>query len=152
MKKAIGIVKPRKMTASGVTCPGCPHATTYYALKRAVQRVEGGALYSGDIGCHTLGANPPIDMQNTDFCMGASIGVGSGMSHAGVKEAIVTTIGDSTFIHAGIPALINSIYNQARLAVVVFDNRTTAMTGFQPHPGTGVWLGSSSSKPSRWLC
>jgi len=85
-----------------------------------------------------LGANVPIDMQDTNYCMGASIGVGCGFSQAGVKEPVVATIGDSTFIHAGIPALINAVYNEARLTVVVFDNRATAMTGFQPHPGTGI--------------
>jgi len=120
-------------------CAGCPHTATYYALKRAVYRVaKGQAIYSGDIGCYTLGANQPIDMQDTNYCMGASIGVGCGFSQAGVKEPVVATIGDSTFIHAGIPALINAVYNKARLTVVVFDNRATAMTGFQPHPGTGV--------------
>jgi indolepyruvate ferredoxin oxidoreductase alpha subunit len=77
-------------------------------------------------------------MQDTNYCMGASIGVGCGFSQAGVREPIVATIGDSTFLHAGIPALINAVYNQARLTVVVFDNRATAMTGFQPHPGTGI--------------
>ena len=120
-------------------CAGCPHAATYYALKRAVYKMaKGPAIYSGDIGCYTLGANLPIDMQDTNYCMGASIGVGCGFSQAQVKEPVVATIGDSTFLHAGIPALINAVYNKARLTVVVLDNRATAMTGFQPHPGTGV--------------
>jgi indolepyruvate ferredoxin oxidoreductase alpha subunit len=70
--------------------------------------------------------------------MGASIGVGCGFSQAGVREPIVATIGDSTFLHAGVPALINAVYNRAHLTIVVFDNRATAMTGFQPHPGTGI--------------
>jgi len=135
VKKAVEMAPPRPLAL----CAGCPHAATYYALKRAVYKLaKGPAIYSGDIGCYTLGANPPVDMQDTNYCMGASIGVGCGFSQAGVKEPIIATIGDSTFLHAGIPALINAVYNRARLTVVVFDNRATAMTGFQPHPGTGI--------------
>jgi indolepyruvate ferredoxin oxidoreductase alpha subunit len=135
VKKAVETAPPRILAL----CAGCPHAATYYALKRAVYKLaKGPAIYSGDIGCYTLGANDPVDMQDTNYCMGASIGVGCGFSQAGVRETIVATIGDSTFLHAGIPALINAVYNQARLTVVVFDNRATAMTGFQPHPGTGI--------------
>jgi indolepyruvate ferredoxin oxidoreductase alpha subunit len=135
VEKAIAAAPPRLLAL----CAGCPHAATYYALKRAVFKMaKGPAVYSGDIGCYTLGANPPVDMQDTNYCMGASIGVGCGFSKAGVKEPIVATIGDSTFLHAGIPALINAVYNKAHLTVVVFDNRATAMTGFQPHPGTGI--------------
>jgi len=129
-------------------CAGCPHAATYYALKRAVYKLaKGPAVYSGDIGCYTLGANLPIDMQDTNYCMGASIGVGCGFSQAGVKEPIVATIGDSTFLHSGIPPLINAVYNKAKLTVVVFDNRATAMTGFQPHPGTGVTATGEKTQP-----
>jgi len=135
VKKAIETAPPRLLAL----CAGCPHAATYYALKRAVYKLaRGPAIYSGDIGCYTLGANVPIDMQDTNYCMGASIGVGCGFSQAGVREPIVATIGDSTFLHAGVPALINAVYNRAHLTIVVFDNRATAMTGFQPHPGTGV--------------
>jgi len=144
VRKAVESAPPRMLGL----CAGCPHTATYYALKRAVIKVaRGKAVYSGDIGCYTLGANLPIDMQDTNYCMGASIGVGCGFSQAGVKEPIVATIGDSTFIHAGIPALINAVYNRARLTVVVFDNRATAMTGFQPHPGTGLTaLGKKTSE------
>ena len=135
VKKATETAPPRPLAL----CAGCPHAATYYGLKRAVYKLaKGRAIYSGDIGCYTLGANVPVDMQDTNYCMGASIGVGCGFSQAGVKEPIVATIGDSTFLHAGIPALINAVYNRAHMTVVVFDNRATAMTGFQPHPGTGV--------------
>lgn len=135
VEKAIEAAPPRPLAL----CAGCPHAATYYALKRAVYKLaKGPAIYSGDIGCYTLGANVPIDMQDTNYCMGASIGVGCGFSQAGVKGPIVATIGDSTFLHAGVPALINAVYNRAHLTVVVFDNRATAMTGFQPHPGTGI--------------
>ena len=146
VKKAVEAAPPRILAL----CAGCPHAATYYALKRAVYKLaKGPAIYSGDIGCYTLGANIPIDMQDTNYCMGASIGVGCGFSQAGVKEPVVATIGDSTFFHAGIPALINAVYNQARLTVVVFDNRATAMTGFQPHPGTGITAPGNKTKEIR---
>ncbi|HXX72354.1 MAG TPA: indolepyruvate ferredoxin oxidoreductase subunit alpha [Candidatus Acidoferrales bacterium] len=143
VEKAIKAAPPRLLAL----CAGCPHTATYYALKRAVYKLaKGPAIYSGDIGCYTLGANVPIDMQDTNYCMGASIGVGCGFSQAGVKEPIIATIGDSTFLHAGIPALINAVYNRARLTVVVFDNRATAMTGFQPHPGTGITATGDKTK------
>jgi len=143
VEEAIKAAPPRLLAL----CAGCPHAATYYALKRAVYKLaKGPAIYSGDIGCYTLGANVPIDMQDTNYCMGASIGVGCGFSQAGVKEPIVATIGDSTFLHAGIPALINAVYNRAHLTVVVFDNRATAMTGFQPHPGTGITATGNKTK------
>lgn len=78
--------------------------------------------------------------------MGASIGVGCGLAHAGVEDVVVATIGDSTFIHAGIPALINAVYNNARIVVVVFDNETTTMTGHQPHVGVGL---TATGRPTR---
>ena len=146
VKSAVETAPPRILSL----CAGCPHAATYYALKRAVYKLaKGPAIYSGDIGCYTLGANIPIDMQDTNYCMGASIGMGCGFSQAGVKEPVVATIGDSTFFHTGIPALINAVYNQARLTVVVFDNRATAMTGFQPHPGTGITALGNKTKEIR---
>ncbi|MFQ5761392.1 MAG: indolepyruvate ferredoxin oxidoreductase subunit alpha [Candidatus Bathyarchaeia archaeon] len=119
-------------------CAGCPHTATFAALKRALMFSRGKAIYSGDIGCYTLGVSDPVNAQDTNYCMGASIGVGCGFAHANVEEPVVATIGDSTFIHAGLPALINATYNNARMLVVILDNTATAMTGFQPHPGTGI--------------
>ncbi len=116
-----------------VLCPGCPHAATFYAIKKAV----GDACFPSDIGCYTLGINDPFKAVDICICMGASVGVSNGLSWV-VKDKIVATIGDSTFLHAGIPALINAVYNGAKFVLVVLDNQTTGMTGHQPHPGVGV--------------
>ena len=115
-----------------VLCAGCPHRATFYALKKVFTKA---AIYVGDIGCYTLGVSQgTID---TTLCMGASISMGSGFSAACDRD-IVSVIGDSTFIHTGVPGLINAVYNGARLTLVIMDNGTTAMTGHQPHPCTGV--------------
>ncbi|RLG52964.1 MAG: indolepyruvate ferredoxin oxidoreductase subunit alpha [Thermoproteota archaeon] len=117
-----------------VLCPGCPHRGTAYILK---QVVGDEAVYSGDIGCYSLVAIPPYNLMDNIHCMGASIGLANGFSKAQGRP-VVALIGDSTFFHAGIPALINAVYNRHPMLVVVMDNRITAMTGFQPHPGTGM--------------
>jgi len=115
-----------------VLCPGCPHSKLYAALK-AVQP----AFTAGDIGCYTLGANPPYQIVDTCLCMGAGISKAAGISKQGVKR-VAAVIGDSTFIHSGIPALINAVYNKANILVLILDNSATAMTGHQPTPLTGV--------------
>jgi len=114
-----------------VFCPGCPHAATFYAIKKAV---NGNAALPGDIGCYTLGANKPFEGVDTCVCMGASAGIACGLSYV-VKEPVIATIGDSTFFHAGVPALINAVHNKCKFVLVVLDNSTTGMTGHQPHPG-----------------
>jgi len=116
-----------------VLCPGCPHRATFYAIKVAT---GGNALYPNDIGCYGIVCNPPLDT-DTVFCMGSGVGMSSGFSIV-TDQPIVATLGDSTFFHAGLPALINGIYNKHRFVYTVLDNETTAMTGHQPHPGTGV--------------
>lgn len=115
-----------------VLCPGCPHRATFYCINKASKK----AIKTSDIGCYTLGVVPPLSAVDTTMCMGASIGVACGLSAAGNKE-IVATIGDSTFFHTGLPALVNAVYNRHDITVVILDNRTTAMTGHQPNPGTG---------------
>lgn len=127
-------------------CPGCPHRATFYAIRKAVNLARVKAVYPSDIGCYTLGVNPPFKLVDTTICMGGSIGLANGFSH--VEEKIpIATIGDSTFFHAGIPPLVNAVYNNAPLLLVILDNQTTAMTGHQPHPGTGVSaVGESSTK------
>jgi len=126
-----------------IMCAGCPHRASYYAIKKAAEKVarEYGEnvkpIYPGDIGCYTLGIAPPLQTVDTTICMGGSIGIANGLAHV-VKAPIMPCIGDSTFFHAGIPALVNAVYNNAKMTVVVLDNQATAMTGFQPHPGTGV--------------
>ena len=117
-----------------ILCAGCPHRASYFVIKKV-----GGdkALYPDDIGCYALGIAPPLNIGDIMICMGASVGTAQGMSKATGKDTIAT-LGDSTFFHAAIPALINAVYNNSRIVVAVLDNQTTAMTGHQPHPGTGM--------------
>jgi len=121
-----------------VLCPGCPHRATFYALKIAVKKLKIDPIYSGDIGCYSLGIQSPFNMQDVIIEMGGSIGLANGFSHTVRGRPVVAIIGDSTFFHAGIPPLVNAVYNKTPMLVLVLDNETTAMTGFQPHPGTGV--------------
>ena len=121
-----------------VMCPGCPHRATFYALKKAAGE---DAVFGGDIGCYLLGVFPPFEMQDFVLSMGASVGITHGIKKAeqatGTKQKVIAVIGDSTFFHAGIPALINTVFNKSNTLIVVLDNRITAMTGHQPHPGVG---------------
>jgi indolepyruvate ferredoxin oxidoreductase alpha subunit len=120
-----------------VLCPGCPHTGLFYTLKR----LKIGA--TGDIGCYTLGALPPLDAMDTCICMGASIGNALGMEKAMGPEGaekMVAVIGDSTFLHSGMTGLLDVVYNGGTTTVIILDNRTTAMTGHQEHPGTGRTL------------
>jgi indolepyruvate ferredoxin oxidoreductase alpha subunit len=136
------VKKKRKMSAPEtviprppVLCPGCPHRGLYYTLRKLK------ALVTTDIGCYTLGTLPPLEAGDTCVDMGASIGVAVGMAKSrGSGKGIVATIGDSTFIHSGITGLLNAVNNQAGITVVIADNRITAMTGGQFHPGTGRTL------------
>jgi len=132
-------------------CPGCPYRPLYYALKLAVKKSKVKVVYSGDIGCYTLGVYSPFQVHDTVLDMGSSIGMANGFAHVLKEEKVVAIIGDSTFYHAGIPALINAIYNQAPMLVIILDNETTAMTGFQPHPGTGEPMSSTCLKPKKVL-
>ncbi len=115
-----------------VLCPGCGHRATAYALKRAARRQE--LIIQTDIGCYVLTSAPPIEIGDTHLCMGASISTASGIATA-TSGRTVALIGDSTFFHAGIPALINAVHHGHSLVVAILDNMTTAMTGHQPHPG-----------------
>jgi indolepyruvate ferredoxin oxidoreductase alpha subunit len=102
-----------------------------------MKRVAGEkAIYPTDIGCYALGIAPPLKAGDIMLCMGASIGTAQGISKVAGQDTIAI-IGDSTFFHAGIPGLINAVYNNHRVVLAVVDNLTTAMTGHQPHPGTG---------------
>ncbi len=118
-------------------CPGCPHRASFYAIKKTFPK----GIYPSDIGCYTLGMN--LGAVDTCHCMGACISQGAGFYHAHAQDGddfptIVVTIGDSTFFHAGIPALINAVVQKARIIVTILDNSTTAMTGQQPTPQHGV--------------
>ncbi len=120
-----------------VLCPGCSHRSTFYALKLMEKKLGINFVYASDIGCYTLGFYKPIEAIDTCICMGASIGMANGIAklHNGTTLAI---IGDSTFFHTGVPGLINAVYNQNNVLTIILDNSVTAMTGFQPHPGTGI--------------
>jgi indolepyruvate ferredoxin oxidoreductase alpha subunit len=115
-------------------CPGCPHRGVFLMTNKFK------LVVSGDIGCYTLGFLPPLSALHTCGCMGASIGQAHGVSKAGIAQKHVAVIGDSTFFHTGMPALLNVAYNQSDTVVLILDNRTTAMTGHQQHPGTGTTL------------
>jgi len=99
---------------------------------------ESGIVITGDIGCYTLGTFPPLNAMDTTACMGASIGQAMGMEKAGLGRKVVAVIGDSTFLHSGVTALMDAVYNGGTFTLVILDNGTTAMTGHQDHPGTGV--------------
>ena len=133
-EKAAAMLPDRIMTF----CSGCPHRSTLYALRQVINRkTRGKAIVVGDVGCYALSIMPPFQIGDVKYSMGASIGVASGLSHV-LKNPIIALIGDSTFFHAGIPALINASYNGSTVTVIVLDNKTTGMTGGQPHPGVGV--------------
>ncbi len=124
-------------------CPGCSHRAVFYA----VRKVFGDeAVYSTDIGCYTLGILPPLKAADFLFCMGSSISGGSGMARASGRE-VISYIGDSTFFHSGVTGLINAVHNRHNQIVIILDNKTTAMTGHQPHPGVDHTVrGSNESK------
>ena len=118
-----------------VLCPGCPHVMSYMAIRALNARV------AGDIGCYTLAAIEPLRSIDTCVSMGSSIANAVGIAKAGTEnKPIIATIGDSTFLHAGIPPLIDAVYNDANITVIILDNHITAMTGGQDHPGTGRTL------------
>jgi indolepyruvate ferredoxin oxidoreductase alpha subunit len=124
-------------------CPGCPHRGLFYTLKSLK------VFVTGDIGCYTLAALPPLQIIDTCICMGASIGNAHGIDKAsGDKNhgKVAAVIGDSTFMHSGITGLLDMVYNQGESTVIILDNRTTAMTGRQENPGTGFTLMGSPSK------
>jgi len=118
-----------------VLCPGCPHRGVFYAISKL------NVFVSGDIGCYTLAALPPLRAMDTCVCMGASLGMGYGMEKALGKKAhgkVISVIGESTFVHSGITHIVNMVYNKSTGTVVILDNRVTAMTGHQPNPVTGI--------------
>jgi indolepyruvate ferredoxin oxidoreductase alpha subunit len=115
-------------------CIGCPYRGLLHALKLAARRTHG--VVTGDIGCYDAGSFLPLELQSTIYCMGSSIPVGNGIAYSGSTQPVFSIIGDSTFFHNGLLGLINAIHNRVNMVVIVCDNRTTAMTGFQPHPGS----------------
>ncbi len=126
-------------------CVGCPHRATYYVLKLVIPRTDEGPLLCGDIGCIGLGALPPLKMLDTVNHMGMSIPMAQGLSEAIDHQhpnGVIAIVGDGTFFHSGIPALLNAVYTKANITVIIFDNRTIAMTGGQDHPGSAKHQGT----------
>ncbi|MFX1470662.1 MAG: thiamine pyrophosphate-dependent enzyme [Promethearchaeota archaeon] len=124
-----------------ILCPGCPHRTTGYALQKAVKKLKSNTgkevYFYQDIGCYTLLALPPFDFANVKYCMGSSIALAQGVAQTS-DSLNIAIIGDGTFFHSGIPALLNGIYNKAPILVLILDNGWIGMTGQQPHPGSDI--------------
>ncbi|HID11968.1 MAG TPA: indolepyruvate ferredoxin oxidoreductase subunit alpha [Candidatus Latescibacteria bacterium] len=126
-----------------VMCPGCPHRGVFYVLSGM------DVVITGDIGCYTLAVFPPLNAMDTLICMGAGISASMGMAKAGLEKPVVGVIGDSTFFHSGMTGLLDIAYNEGNVTIVVLDNRTTAMTGHQDHPGTGITLTGEETREAR---
>lgn len=118
-----------------VLCAGCPHRASFFAVKEAMKGKK--SVFCGDIGCYTLGNAMPLDMVDTCLCMGAGVNITQGIGKIEPDTACFAFVGDSTFFASAITGMVNAIYNQANMTLIVLDNSTTAMTGHQPHPGTG---------------
>lgn len=131
-------VPPTLPVRPPVLCAGCPHRASFYAVKQAMKKKK--TIYCGDIGCYTLGNAQPLDMCDTCLCMGAGINIAQGVWHVEPDTKAFAFVGDSTFFASGISGVINGFYNQADMTLVILDNSTTAMTGHQPHPGTGATM------------
>ena len=132
--------KPRRPSL----CPGCPHRPAFYMIKQVFDQ----AVFTGDIGCYTLGIN--MGAVDTCLCMGASIGMAGGLTRTSVRDGetkVVATIGDSTFYHAGVPALINAVHTKAAFVLMIMDNNITAMTGGQPTPAHDFLADGSPGVP-----
>jgi indolepyruvate ferredoxin oxidoreductase, alpha subunit len=116
-------------------CAGCSHRATFYAVKKAAEGLD--TILPTDIGCYTLGFMPPLEMGDFLICMGSSVSTGCGFAQA-TEQKVIAFIGDSTFFHSGMTGLVNAVYNNHQLTLVILDNGTTAMTGHQPHPGVDM--------------
>lgn len=123
-----------------ILCPGCPHRGLFLALTHF------DVIVTGDIGCYSLGVFPPLSRTDALLCMGAGFTLAHGMQKGGESRHLVGVVGDSTFFHSGITGLMDVVYNQGTVKLVVLDNRITAMTGHQDHPGTGVTLMGTPTK------
>jgi indolepyruvate ferredoxin oxidoreductase alpha subunit len=127
-------------------CAGCPHVGAEYVIRKLCFQGSGSGgplkkedvIVTSDIGCYTLGVYPPLAALDTCACMGASITQAIGLAKAKVPNKVVAVLGDSTFMHSGITGLVDAVYNQANITVIILDNGTTAMTGHQGHPATGI--------------
>ena len=126
-------------------CPGCGHRSAFHAIKQALADTD---ITVADIGCHTLGFLPPYDMGQLLMCMGASNGIGAGLSLFNDTRKVVVFMGDSTFFHAGLPGIINNVFNRHNVTMIVMENGTTAMTGHQDHAASGRNFNDPTTKMS----
>jgi len=115
-------------------CPGCGHRSAFHAIKQALSETD---ISVADIGCHTLGFQPPYSIGELLMCMGASTGIGSGLSIFNDTRRVVVFLGDSTFFHAGLPGIVNAVFNRHPVTLILMENGTTAMTGHQDHAASG---------------
>ncbi|MBO7237340.1 MAG: indolepyruvate ferredoxin oxidoreductase subunit alpha [Kiritimatiellae bacterium] len=129
-------------TRPPVLCAGCGHRGVFYILNKLK------ATVTGDIGCYTLGAFPPLNAMDTTICMGASIGNAAGMKKAGYKGRVAAVLGDSTFFHSGMTGILSALYNNTPVTTIVLDNRITGMTGHQENPGSGKTLAGETAPVS----
>ncbi|MGN1345815.1 MAG: indolepyruvate ferredoxin oxidoreductase subunit alpha [Eubacteriales bacterium] len=128
-----------------VLCAGCPHRASFLAVKHAMRGKK--AVFSGDIGCYTLGNAKPLDMVDTCLCMGADVTIAQGIHRIEPDTVNFSFIGDSTFFASGMTGVANAVYNDCDLVLMLLDNSITAMTGGQPHPGTGrTMMGTDGGK------
>jgi len=125
-------------------CAGCPHRGIFHAVRKATGRKD--VIFSSDIGCYSLGAQPPFLMADMILCMGGGIGAAGGFSEV-TDQKVIAFAGDSTFFHGGITPLVSALFNGHKFMTVILDNRATAMTGHQPHPGTGRDHGGRRTEP-----
>ena len=145
-QEPVGAIDPATLpTRPPVLCPGCPHRGSFYAVKQALRNTP--AVLCGDIGCYTLGNAKPLEAVDTCLCMGAGITMAQGIAAADPGKKAVAFVGDSTFFASGMTGLANAAYNGHDVTVMVLDNSTTAMTGSQPHPGTGQTLMGPANPP-----
>lgn len=129
---------PNLLVRPPVLCAGCSHRGAFYAVKVAMKKKK--AYFCGDIGCYTLGNAKPLDMVDTCLCMGAGVTMSQGFNFVDPEATSFAFIGDSTFFASGLTGVVNAVYNEANVIICILDNSTTAMTGHQPHPGTGFNL------------
>ncbi len=127
---------------SMIFCAGCPHRASFWAVKNALKLDGRNGFATGGVGCLAIGGGPSgFSVAKTGYCMGSGIGVADGLAklgQLGLDQPVIASMGDSTFYHSGIPALLNGVWSRSNFTAVIYDNSITAMTGWQPHPGTGL--------------
>jgi indolepyruvate ferredoxin oxidoreductase alpha subunit len=141
-KKVEAAIKSDVVMRIGTLCPGCPHRASYWAIKNALKLDGRLGFATADNGCISAGLGPSgFFVAKTAYAMGSGAAVADGLGKLGqfgFDQPVLGGVGDSTFYHAGIPALLNAVWNKSNFTLIVYDNSATAMTGFQPHPGTGM--------------